>query len=1088
MRLSSLNIRRLPGISPAFTLEFADGVNLVSGPNGSGKSSLTRALFRLLWPDLQEPASCDLAARFEAGQRWWEAETHDGRTVQWRHQGAPAVRPGLPDQAVAPSYRLSMLDLTPPDMGRDDRELARRIRREMDGDFDLAAARAALFPAAPKAGQAEARKLAEARRQAQTIRDQYRGLAEREMGLEQKRRERSQALLAGRRVIVLKAIATQKRRSEERDELRRLLQEFPPGTALAAVGDPATLKDLRSQEADNLRVRNEAEQELSRLGQEHDQVALPAVGEGAFSLELLDSLNESLAAVDGDLDELRLQLAGLNLPQEEGPTTPPVDRRTFQALIGLHADLMSVEARRERAHAEQKQLDETSPVGTWPGWALLGVGAAAAVLGGWWLASGEAGGPGLAALGLGAVALGGGAFLLGRRDHRHFTTARRRLESELAELGARREAIVGELQALAGRHGLELDNRDLVHDLKETSTRLEAQLKQEQLRTQITGRIRQREQDRQLALRRVNEQLALAGAAAVAGREEARAARHELDRRLRLRDELAGRMRVAETARDHAAADLARVCASIDQLYRRLLLDPAADTDETVARLAAARPRWDELTRKIGEAESDIRAQAGLVAQDPGLVPAEELLALPLAAIGERLAAEQALAAEADTLVREIADLESALDTARTAEKLAEAQHAADSRREELAGKRDEARRTAVGAALLDLVRRQSESRSRPAVLSQARELFAHFTGGRYDLEVGGDEDPGAFQARDTRTGHRLDLRQLSDGTRAQLLLAVRLGFIFQTESEFQPPLFLDDSLGSSDPRRFAAVAGSLGQLAQDHHRQIIFLTPDPADVPAWQAALTGRGLPPAHVIDLAAQRRLAGQAKVEQLQAPSPPPVPDPTGLSAVQYARALGVPVLDPWAEPGDAHLFYLLDDRLDLLHKLVVAGHARLGPWVNRRAALLTAGTLTADEDDMLALRAEVWRATQEAWRRGRGRPLTMIEVEGSGVVTGANRERLAEVLDACGGNPARFMTAVREGGVARFRGDKKDQLQEYLELEGFLDSRPVLDGEGLIRQVLPAVAHHLGAGRLGQTEVRSQVQALAAYLDKYRPGPA
>lgn len=1081
MRLSRLTIRRLPGIAPEFSLDFRDGVNLVTGPNGSGKSSLTRAVFQLLWPDLRDTAAGDLEARFEDDGRWWQAATHDGRTVRWVHQGEAAGRPDLPDAAVAASYRLSLFDLTPPGMGEDDRALAQRIRRQMDGGFDLTDARDKLFPPAPKAGQTEARRWTEARNLVQAIMFRYRDLAQREKGLEQLRADRAQAALAHRRITLLKALAAQVRLGDELVDLGLQLEALPPGAAQVAEGDPALLKERRDQQRESLRLREEAERELERLRRERDAAALPAAGRAAFSLDLLDQLLESLGKTDDLLAQTRVQLAGLAPPAEEKPPTSPVDRRTFLELIGLHADLQAVEAGLARARTERQELERSSAGRLWPAAAWLAGGIGAAGWGGLRVAGHGIDPAGLAVLGLGIAALGWGTFLLGRRRHRDLADVRRRLDRELAELETRRRPIADGLQELARRHGLDLDNRDLLHDLKEASARLDVQQENRRRREELAGRRDQLERDRAAALEQVNGQLALAGCAEAANREEARATRQELDRRLRRLEALGSRIGAAEAALAQADRDLARVEQDINGIFGRLQLDPDTDGDAAVDHLARVRPERENLLKRMRDAESAARAQAAIVAADPGLVDEAALGRLPAARIDEMIAREEDLAGQADALTREIADLESALDTARAADQLAQARAQADQQRDDLLGKRDEARRAALGAALLDLVRRQSESRSRPRVLAQARDLFAQFTAGHHELEVGAAGDAGAFLARDTRTGLHLGLDQLSDGTRAQLLLAVRLGFIFQTESGFQPPLFLDDSLGSSDPARFAAVATGLGLLARDHRRQIIFLTPDPADVAAWQQALAAQDLPAAHVIDLAEVRKLAAQAPAQQLRAPATAAVPAPSGLDAVDYALALGVPGLDPWAEAEAAHLFYLLSDRLELLHALVVAGCPALGPWANRRAPLVEAGVLSPGQDALLEARAEVWRAVQAAWRVGRSRPLDLAEVENSGVVTAANRERLAEVLARCGGEAGRFMDAVRAGGVPRFRNDKKNQLQEHLELEGYLDGREVHDDDGLVRQVLSEVAPLVGAGRLSADEVRRQTLTLAAYLD-------
>ena len=72
------------------------------------------------------------------------------------------------------------------------------------------------------------------------------------------------------------------------------------------------------------------------------------------------------------------------------------------------------------------------------------------------------------------------------------------------------------------------------------------------------------------------------------------------------------------------------------------------------------------------------------------------------------------------------------------------------------------------------------------------------------DLPVGTVKNR-LFRAREARTGRTLELSELSDGTRAQLLLAARLAFVETAEGAARPPLRPSDrsaSTGSPASRR----------------------------------------------------------------------------------------------------------------------------------------------------------------------------------------------------------------------------------------------------------------------------------------------
>jgi DNA repair protein SbcC/Rad50 len=87
-------------------------------------------------------------------------------------------------------------------------------------------------------------------------------------------------------------------------------------------------------------------------------------------------------------------------------------------------------------------------------------------------------------------------------------------------------------------------------------------------------------------------------------------------------------------------------------------------------------------------------------------------------------------------------------------------------------------------------------------------------------------------------------LEQLSDATRVQLLLALRLGSLEQAERGCGPlPLCLDEVLATTDPQRYAAIANALLQIAESG-RQVLYVTADPAEVEAFVLAATTAGQP----------------------------------------------------------------------------------------------------------------------------------------------------------------------------------------------------------------------------------------------------
>jgi len=135
-------------------------------------------------------------------------------------------------------------------------------------------------------------------------------------------------------------------------------------------------------------------------------------------------------------------------------------------------------------------------------------------------------------------------------------------------------------------------------------------------------------------------------------------------------------------------------------------------------------------------------------------------------------------------------------------------------------------------------------------VLSRASEIFQAITLGGFQ---GLDTD---FDGRDElvlvglrKSGDRVGVGGLSDGTRDQLYLALRLASIEDWLRRNEPiPLILDDLLVNSDDERAAATFGILNTLSQQ--TQVLFFTHHQ------------------HVVELARQALGAGAMKVHELVA----------------------------------------------------------------------------------------------------------------------------------------------------------------------------------------------------------------------------
>ncbi len=886
-------------------------------------------------------------------------------------------------------------------------------------------------------------------------------------------------------------------------EAREQLAEAERDAEQTGLGEPIAAADLDtwSKRADRLGALElelgSARAELAKCRGERIEAARPLGGradaaralEPAGAAELFGLLRESaaLAAEAGDLER---QLAAL-----ADTVQPPADRARLErvrlAIAALRAWLRAPapDSHRTVLAARRRAL-------LWLAAALTAAGLVLA-----WLA----GAPGAAVLGAG-LGLGAAAAWLrlappgdeqreaARRDfppdlaaperwtEEAVEAALRGLEGEAAKLEAagqraayaetRRGELDGERAALEERRArlearrgalaaaLGLDRIPPDAELVDTARALDG------LRRARAAEAGAQAREHDLAERYHETLAALAAALAAHGERaptDAASARAAVDS-LRARNEglkrARERARNARKALERAEADSARIEGVVAGIYRRLGLE-AGDRDR-LARLLERLGEYRELTRKREQLAIEIE------------VLEERLARAGERGLGERTAEQlradraglQARAGQRGELREEIARIREQVRRAREGHDLEDAAAEREARRARLAEARDRALRDAAGRFLCERVRREHETVQRPRVLERADELFGRFTHHAYRLRLAAREQ-GSFEAVDATTGAGVAPERLSDGTRAQLLLAVRLAFAEQAEPGEALPLFLDEALDQCDPSRFEAIARSLGRMVADEGRQVFYLTSDPADAGRIERALDAEGCGGAEIIDLAALRRGArGVTRAESLRVAALPEVPSPEGRSAEEYGALLGIEPLDPRRGHGAQHLWYLAWDDLALLHRLLIRRIERVGQWQNlSRAGGGAAGAVVAGSPvgAQLGERARLLEAFCDGWLIGRGRALDRAAIERCAAVTEHFRDAVADIAAELGGDASQLIEVVHGRADERlrgFRGKNARALEAYLADEGYLDPREPLDESDLTARLLAVPA----AGRL------------------------
>jgi uncharacterized protein YhaN len=144
-------------------------------------------------------------------------------------------------------------------------------------------------------------------------------------------------------------------------------------------------------------------------------------------------------------------------------------------------------------------------------------------------------------------------------------------------------------------------------------------------------------------------------------------------------------------------------------------------------------------------------------------------------------------------------------------------QRLADAYKEWITGK--------IALEILSDVSKKYEKEKQPVIIQNSSKYFNRITAGRYN-RINVALDKREITVFDTREASR-NIDQLSRGTKEQLLISLRLGFIEEYETRSEPlPIIVDEVLVNFDPDRAKNSAEIFQEFGKD--RQIIFFTCHP--------------------------------------------------------------------------------------------------------------------------------------------------------------------------------------------------------------------------------------------------------------------
>jgi DNA repair protein SbcC/Rad50 len=264
---------------------------------------------------------------------------------------------------------------------------------------------------------------------------------------------------------------------------------------------------------------------------------------------------------------------------------------------------------------------------------------------------------------------------------------------------------------------------------------------------------------------------------------------------------------------------------------------------QTRAALAQAREteirEWQELQslldgETLAELQADAERRAQVAARLARRVGDEAVI--PVAGDSEAaLAAARTEASRSKAVVDELSGELRLLAT--TLANVAEAEERAEAARNELGRVQNLAAVIEETLTLLEAAERRVHRDLAPILTASVQRHLPAITGGAY-IEVGMNPRDLSVDVKEARTGQWRDARLLSEGTREQIYLLLRVAMAEHlVTTDESAPLLLDEVTAQSDPERKPRMLDVLHALSAD--RQIVLFSHD-AEVMEW-AALTLR-------------------------------------------------------------------------------------------------------------------------------------------------------------------------------------------------------------------------------------------------------
>ncbi|MFA7396269.1 MAG: AAA family ATPase [Sphaerochaetaceae bacterium] len=351
---------------------------------------------------------------------------------------------------------------------------------------------------------------------------------------------------------------------------------------------------------------------------------------------------------------------------------------------------------------------------------------------------------------------------------------------------------------------------------------------------------------------------------------------------------------------------------------------------------------------------------------------------------------------------------------------LAQAEKAYRTALQELEAFREEQVVSRIVDYLGTYIHQKSDAAFTPRVLESSSRWFERITKNLYTLKV--DQD--GFYAFDNTKKENIKLDHLSDGTRVQLLFAVRMGFIaIQEESSgVRFPLFMDELLANSDDVRALEIINVMHEIAQT--RQVFYFTAQADEVE--KIKMYGNNVKEISLEQLFTQQKTL----ITPLVMPTPIHQQDMVYDENYEtYGQALKVHKAELFEQIEQLHSWYLFEKSSELSAHLK-QGHTQLGQ-------------LDRNDEHIHSLITLLTTAQHQA-QVGRVKSLYMSDIEDSELELNTKAKywtQIQEVVESTHSGSS-LVSALKDGKVKNLSEIQRETMIDFLiENQFYTESEPL-----------------------------------------------